>query len=269
MDRSGTSRALGRKRSARLLAVAGAALLAFLVSACGGGEEQNTVEPSAVSQEELTRLPDATTYGDLADAPLDPGAAPTGQVLHPKKDLVVYKAVNGEPFAKLPTRQMGSPTWVPVIATQGEWAQVLLPTRPNGASGWIHAGDSDVESARNNFVVNVNREAFELEITEDGKSLGKWTIGIGKEEHPTPKGRAYIIASIAETVNDYSPIVLPLSYHSDSHETFGGGPGTVGIHTWPDDSFVGQANSDGCIRVTQEALDELVKLPLGTIVNIV
>jgi lipoprotein-anchoring transpeptidase ErfK/SrfK len=43
----------------------------------------------------------------------------------------------------------------------------------------------------------------------------------------------------------------------------------VGIHTWPDNSFVGKATSDGCIRVTQEALDELVKLPLGTIVNII
>ncbi|MBK1785088.1 L,D-transpeptidase [Prauserella cavernicola] len=270
MDRSGTSPAHGRKRSTRLFALAGAALLALTVSACGGeAEEQAAVEPAAVSQEDLTKLPDATTFGTVEGAPSDPGGESTGRVVHPKKDLVVYKAVNGEPFAKLPTRQMGSPTWVPVVAEQGEWVQVLLPTRPNGASGWIHASDADLESAENTFAVNVDRENFEIEITENGESIGTWTIGIGTNEHPTPEGRAYIIASIEETVNDYSPIVLPLSYHSDSHETFGGGPGTVGIHTWPDDSFVGQANSDGCIRVTQEALDELVKLPLGTIVNIV
>ncbi|MEU6645054.1 L,D-transpeptidase [Saccharomonospora sp. NPDC046836] len=268
MDRRGTFRLRGRIRSARLVAAGSAALLALLVSGCSGSEEPQAVEPVAVSQEDLTTLPDATTFGDLAGAPLDPGAESTGKVLHPKQDLVVYKSVNGEPFAKLPSRQMGSPTWVPVIAEQEGWAQILLPSRPNGASGWVHTG-SEVETAQNDFVVTVNRDAFELEITENGQSLGKWTIGIGKAQYPTPKGRAYIIASIAETVNTYSPIVLPLSYHSDSHETFGGGPGTVGIHTWPDDSFVGQANSDGCIRVTKEALDELVKLPLGTIVNIV
>ncbi|TWE14489.1 L,D-transpeptidase-like protein [Prauserella muralis] len=258
----------------RLVAAASAALLALLVSACGGGGDEGTggagaVKPAAISQEDLTKLPDATTYGDLPGAPKDPGGDGTGTVLHPKQDLVVYSQVDGEPIAKLPTRQVGSPTWVPVIAEQGEWAQVLLPTRPNGASGWVHATDDAVESATNDYAVIVDRDAFRLEITKNGESLGSWTIGTGKPEHPTPKGRAYIIASIKETVNDYSPIVLPLSYHSDSHETFGGGPGTVGIHTWPDNSFVGKATSDGCIRVTQEALDQLVKLPLGTIVDIV
>ncbi|MFC4002574.1 L,D-transpeptidase [Prauserella oleivorans] len=271
MDRRGTSRPRGRTRSARLLAAVSVALFALLVSACGGGEggDQAAAGQAAVGKEQLAKLPEATTYGDLPDAPKDPGTEGTGKVLHPKKDLVVYKSVNGEPIAKLPRKQVNSPTWVPVIAEEGEWAQILLPTRPNGASGWIKATDDAVESAQNDFAVTVHRDDFSLEITENGKSIGEWTIGIGKDEHPTPKGRAYIIASIAETVNTYSPIVLPLSYHSDSHETFGGGPGTVGIHTWPDNSFVGKANSDGCIRVTQEALDELVKLPLGTIVNIV
>jgi hypothetical protein len=267
MDRRGLSRCGGGIRSAKLVAAASAALLALLVSACGGDE--TGVAPVAVSQEDLTRLPDATTYGTVPGAILDPGGTSTGTVLHPTKDLVVYREPGGDPIATLPTRQVGSPTWVPVIAEDGDWAQILLPTRPNGATGWVQTGGGAVESARNDFAVNVNREAFELEITENGEPIGKWTIGTGKPQYPTPKGRAYIIASIQETVNDYSPIVLPLSVHSDSHETFGGGPGTVGIHTWPDNSFVGKDTSDGCIRVTQEALDELVKLPLGTIVNII
>jgi lipoprotein-anchoring transpeptidase ErfK/SrfK len=125
-----------------------------------------------------------------------------------------------------------------------------------------------VETAQNDYVINVNRQAFSLELLKAGKSVGKWTIGTGKPEHATPQGRAYIMASIAETVNTYSPVVLPLSFHSDSLETFGGGPGTVGIHTWPNDSFVGKANSDGCIRVPTDALTRLTKVPLGTLVNI-
>jgi lipoprotein-anchoring transpeptidase ErfK/SrfK len=114
----------------------------------------------------------------------------------------------------------------------------------------------------------VNRQTFSLDLLQNGKSVGTWTIGTGKPEHQTPQGRAFVLASIEETVNTYSPIVLPLSYHSDSLETFGGGPGTVGIHTWPDNSFVGKANSDGCIRVPADALGRLAKVPLGTVVNI-
>ncbi|WP_199746665.1 L,D-transpeptidase family protein [Amycolatopsis sp. WAC 01416] len=251
-------------------------VLAMLpLSGCGttgdeGGGAAAPVAPPPSSPEVFASLPEANTFGQLNSAPADP--SPTlpagGEVLHPKADAVVYRAPGAEPIARLPETQIGSPTWVPVIARQGDWAQVLLPARPNGATGWLHATPETVESAHNDFRVNVDLAAFRLEILELGKPIGSWTIGTGKPEHPTPTGRAFILASIKESVNTYSPIVLPLSSHSDSHETFGGGPGTVGLHTWPDDSFVGKATSDGCIRVTREALDRLVELPLGTVVNI-
>ncbi|WP_414937887.1 L,D-transpeptidase family protein [Amycolatopsis sp. cmx-11-51] len=251
-------------------------VLAMLpLSGCGttggeGGGAAAPVAPPPSSPEMPAALPEANTFGRLDSAPADP--SPTlpanGEVLHPKADAVVYRAPGAEPIARLPETQIGSPTWVPVIARQGDWAQVLLPARPNGATGWLHATPETAESAHNDFQVNVDLAEFRLEILEAGKPTGSWTIGIGKPEHPTPTGRAFILASIKESVNTYSPIVLPLSSHSDSHETFGGGPGTVGMHTWPDDSFVGKATSDGCIRVTREALDRLVELPLGTVVHI-
>jgi lipoprotein-anchoring transpeptidase ErfK/SrfK len=254
----------------RLFAVVVASVLALLVAGCGGDSE-GAGGPSAVSKEERAALPEATTYGKVPAAPKDPkpGASTDGTVLHPKREMVVRDAVNGKPIAKLPVKQISSPTWVPVIARKGDWAQILLPSRPNGSTGWINTAGDAVESANNDYVVNVDRQAFSLEILKGDEQIGEWKVGIGEPKYPTPKGRAFIIASIKETVNDYSPIVLPLSAHSESHTTFGGGPGTVGIHTWPNNSFVGEANSDGCIRVTKEALDELAKLPLGTIVNIV
>ncbi|GAA5164959.1 MULTISPECIES: L,D-transpeptidase [Amycolatopsis] len=264
MQRSAVSRAR------KTFAVAGVAVLALLAGACSGNDSTQ-VAPVAVTQEDLTQLPEANTFGTVTGAPTDPQAAAgaaAGKVLHPKSDLVVYAGVGGKPIAKLPSIQMGSPTWVPVVAEQGEWAEVLLPTRPNASAGWVHVPEGAAETAQNDYAVQVDRASFRLQILENGKTTGSWTIGTGKPEHPTPAGRAYIIASIEETKNTYSPIVLPLSYHSDSLETFGGGPGTVGLHTWPNDSFVGKANSDGCIRVPQDALEQLVKLPLGTIVNI-
>jgi lipoprotein-anchoring transpeptidase ErfK/SrfK len=242
-----------------------------MVAGACSGDDSSGVKPVSVSQEELTQLPEANTFSAVNGAPTDPqlnAGAKAGKVIHPKSDTVVYANAGGNPIAKLPAIQMGSPTWVPVVAEQDGWAEVLLPTRPNASAGWLHVGSSEVETAQNDYAVTVDRTAFTLEILESGKSIGKWTIGTGKEAHPTPSGRAYIIASIEETKNTYSPIVLPLSYHSDSLETFGGGPGTVGLHTWPNDSYAGKANSDGCIRVPPAALDELVKLPLGTIIDI-
>jgi lipoprotein-anchoring transpeptidase ErfK/SrfK len=143
-----------------------------------------------------------------------------------------------------------------------------MPTRPNGSTGWVYVSGDAADKASNDNVVNVDLVAFQLEIIRSGQSVGRWTVGIGKPEFPTPKSHAFILASIKETVNTYSPIVLPLSVHSDAHTTFGGGPGTVGIHTWPSDGVLGKAGSDGCIRVPQQAMDRLVELPLGTIVNI-
>ncbi|GAB3480321.1 L,D-transpeptidase-like protein [Amycolatopsis cihanbeyliensis] len=252
----------------RLLAVGAIALLTLLASACGGEEVPGA--PQALSPEEIAALPEATTYGKVPNAPEDPepNAAVAGEVIHPEDELVVYAGAGGDPIARLPVKQVESPTWVPVIERQGDWAQILLPSRPNTSAGWVHVPEGSVESANNDYIVHVDLAAYQLRITKDDEQMGEWTVGIGKPEYPTPKGRAFIIASIAETENTYSPIVLPLSSHSESHETFGGGPGTVGIHTWPDDSFVGKANSDGCIRVPKEALDKLVELPLGTIVSI-
>jgi lipoprotein-anchoring transpeptidase ErfK/SrfK len=263
-----------RITSRRLFPAAGMTILILLTGACSGNVSPTVspvVAPTTVSQEELTRLPEADTFGTVSGAPTDPrlnGGAVAGKVFHPKQEMIVYASAGGNPVAKLPALQMGSPTWVPVVSERDGWAEILLPTRPNASAGWVREDSGTYETAQDDYAINVDRATFTLEIMRLGKSVGKWTIGTGKPAHPTPSGRAYIIASIAETKNTYSPVVLPLSYHSNSLETFGGGPGTVGLHTWPNDSFVGKASSDGCIRVPSDALEQLVRVPLGTIVNI-
>lgn len=113
-----------------------ALVLVLPLSGCGsadGGGAAAPAVPPPPSPEALAALPEATTFGDLATAPADPSPTiPTGgEVLHPKADAVIYRAPGAEAIARLPVTQVGSPTWVPVVARQGDWAQVLLPTRPN------------------------------------------------------------------------------------------------------------------------------------------
>lgn len=250
----------------RLLLVA--AVSAVAVTSCAGPPEPPArPTPVAVDVATFEALPEATTFARVDGLPADGDTSPTsGQVLRATKAVPVYDRPDGRPVARLPATQLGSPTWVPEIARRDDWSRVLLPNRPNRSSGWVFTGSGDFERAENDFLVTVDLASFRLEVTEKGRSRGTWTVGTGKPEYPTPAGRTYIMASLKETVTTFSPHILPLGAHSDSHETFGGGPGTVALHGWPDASPFGVASSDGCIRVPDDALDLLLTLPLATLV---
>ncbi|WP_246257468.1 L,D-transpeptidase [Amycolatopsis anabasis] len=230
--------------------------------------EQEAIIPARpVSDAELAALPSQTTFADMPAAPQDPapGEEPSGLVLHPRTTVPLYAAPGGPAIAGLPPRQFDADTWVPVIERQPGWDLVLLPGRPNGSSAWLFRTGSAVDEARTPYLLRLNRATFRLDVLRDGVVTHSWTVGIGKPHSPTPAGRAYILASIQDTHPTYSPLVLPLSVHSDTYLTYGGGPGTVGIHTWPTADVYGQQSSDGCIRVPGDALTLLSsEVPLGT-----
>lgn len=275
--RRSSVRALSQRLGAPLTAVVAIALVAG-IGGCGSNDApqhqaqvpHTPVPPPPISQNELVRLPESTTFTSLVTAPHDPApqAETDGTVLHPLRELVAYDVPGGKPVARLPTTEVGSPTWVPVVNRAGPWQQVLLPSRPNSSTGWVDAGADQAALAHSSHRVIVDRGRFLMTVTHNGQTVGEWTVGIGKPHFPTPPGRTFIMASIAETVSTYSPLILPLGWHSDSHETFGGGPGTVALHGWPDASPFGKASSDGCIRVPPDALQLLSTLPLGTMVFI-
>jgi len=68
-------------------------------------------------------------------------------VLHPTKIQVLYARPGGRPVATLPTTELMSPTWVPVIQSQAGWDRVLLPTRPNRSTGWLYLGHGGLPTA--------------------------------------------------------------------------------------------------------------------------
>ena len=51
--------------------------------------------------------------------------------------------------------------------------------------------------------------------------------------HATPTGRTFLLALLAPLHPTYSPLILPLGFHSNTLTPFGGGPGTVALHAWP------------------------------------
>ena len=228
-------------------------------------EKGRTMQKAAPPPLDLASLPAATTMTTLARAPIDPDPQQEteGDVVRPLRMLAVYAEPGERPFAKVPPRQFQE-TWLPVVDREGGWVKVLLPSRPNGASGWLR--ESRVETARSPYVVRVHLVSKTMDIVYEGSSIGTWPVAIGEPSTPTPPGRTFVLGSVIDTNQSYSPIILPLGSHSDTLDSYGGGPGTVALHGWPDDSVFGTAASHGCIRVPAEALDRLTQVPLGTLV---
>jgi len=258
-----------------LIAAAGAIVLTGIrgFSYQAGSGAAPVVAPVPVSAEELAKLTRATTYTTTpaASPDQDPFAATGGLVLHPLTAQVVYAGPGQKPVAVLPATQLDGPTWVPVVQSSPGWDRVLLPSRPNRATGWIYTGEtasSGVTIRRSAYVIRIQVGARKLSVDDNGASVGTWTVAVGAPGTPTPTGRTFLLALLAPPSPTYSPLILPLGAHSNVFSTFGGGPGTVGLHGWPDPSVFGRAVSNGCVRVPATALRVLSRIPLGTLVLI-
>jgi hypothetical protein len=229
------------------------------------------VLPMRISAAQIARLPLATTYGRLPGAPRDPDpfAPEGGIVVHSTVGRVVYARPGGPPVAVLPTSELGSPTWVPVVQSQLGWDRILLPTRPNRSTGWIYLSGGGLQTADTAYRIEINLAAFRLTIFDAGRRLGSWAVAVGAAATPTPTGRTFLLASLAPAHPAYSPLILPLGAHSNTLSTYGGGPGTVGLHGWPDSSVFGHATTHGCVRVPAAALRVLSDIPLGSPVVII
>ena len=250
-----------------LALVAGAAVGATISGNSGAAQ---FVQPVKVSAAELAKLPRATTFTTVPSAPRDPApfTVSSGLVVRPLTPQVVYAGPGKPPIAVLPATEIGGPTWVPVVQGGPGWERVLLLSRPNRATGWIYTAGAHatlLDTRRSSYLVRIYVAARKLSVFLSGRSLGAWTVAVGERGTPTPIGRTFIMALLAPTGPTYSPLILPLGFHSNTLTTFGGGPGTVGIHSWPNPSVFGRAVSHGCVRVPKAALTILSHAPLGSL----
>ncbi|SFB44669.1 L,D-transpeptidase catalytic domain [Nocardioides alpinus] len=245
-----------------VVVIALAALLATALTSCGADEKDKRSRSAPV---DLATLVASTTHAKLPRAPKDahPLEATDGDVVHPRRVLAVYAAPGRRPFAKVTPQQMND-TWLPVIDQRRGWTQVLLPSRPNGSTGWLRT--AQLEQRQTPYLVRVHLGSRQLELVRDGDVIGTWSVAVGAPETPTPTGRTFLLGSVVDTNQGYSPLILPLGSHSDTLDSYGGGPGTVALHGWPDASVFGQAISHGCVRVPADALEQLRLVPLGSLV---
>jgi lipoprotein-anchoring transpeptidase ErfK/SrfK len=169
----------------------------------------------------------------------------------------------------VPATWYGRPSVLPVIATKPGWIQVRLAQRPNGTTSWLP--DTDVKLAKTTYQIVVQTGTNRLSLYDHGKLVFSAPAGVGAKSDPTPAG-AYFVAfdePPPQPNPGYGPFIMVTSAHSTSITDWdGSGDAVIGIHgPLGDDKEIGTAGaklSHGCIRLHDQVLQELAKVPPGT-----
>jgi lipoprotein-anchoring transpeptidase ErfK/SrfK len=110
--------------------------------------------------------------------------------------------------------------------------------------------------------IEVSTAQRTLTLVRAGRAVQTVSVVVGKLSTPTPVGLFSIVWAIRWDPNDFlGSWVLELTAHSDVLMQFDGGDGTVGIHGRGGASLLdplGSAASHGCIRLANDAIDQLV-----------
>jgi lipoprotein-anchoring transpeptidase ErfK/SrfK len=160
-------------------------------------------------------------------------------------------------------------TSVPVLTKRPGWLRVLLPGRPNGHAAWIRASTARLWSTPWRIIIRTtSRRLFVL---RNNRIVRSFPVVIGKPSTPTPRGRFFVEEALRLPRGSAgSPVAYALSARSNVFQEFDGGPGQIAIHgTYGIGGTPGTAESHGCIRMTTDALDWMIRrLGTGTPVDI-
>jgi L,D-transpeptidase catalytic domain len=177
----------------------------------------------------------------------------------------------GEPAyafdARNPNRLGGrrSPLLIDGRAERGgkRWVKVLLPIRPNGASGWAKVSDVRLKPVFERIVVDLSARALRHYVRED--LVDRFRVGIGTPQYPTGQGRFYVWQRVAfaDASGPYGIFALGLSGFSPVLSEWPG-EGRMAIHGTADPSDRGRDVSHGCVRVYNADMRALTRVRLGT-----
>lgn len=251
-------------RLRRALAAA-LALSITVLSACGG------------DRPELAEEPDPTTTTTVAETTTTTAPSTAAEVATAKELRIdVYPSVDAEaPDREIVSGVDTSVDTIPIVflvkSQEAERAEVYLPVRPNGSTGWVDL--DDVTLSRVEHRIEVELTGKRIRVYSGEEVLIDEPVGVGRSDRPTPGGIYYLKELLQPPSPDgpYGLYAYGLSGFSNVLESFNGGPGVIGIHGTNDPSSIGSDVSSGCIRLNNDVIDRMVNeigLPLGTPVEI-
>ena len=141
--------------------------------------------------------------------------------------------------------------------------QAFVFDSPNGAAVWARQVDLRLVRRYDQLMVDLSKRT--LEHYHDGELIDRFRVGIGRPEYPTALGTFYVWQKVNfdEWYGPYGIYALGLSGFSPVLLDWPGG-GRMAIHGTGDPSDRGREVSHGCIRVYNEGMKLLRRIPLGT-----
>jgi hypothetical protein len=148
------------------------------------------------------------------------------------------------------------------------WYRAKLPMKPNGVAGWIRASAISVVKVRTRIVVDLSQRRVTL--LRGGRPVVSSRAAIGAPATPTPRGSFYVNQRLVpeDPGGPFGPGAIGISAFSEVLTGWTQG-GPVAIHGTNQPWLIGQAVSNGCIRLPNAKLRRIFALAVaGTPVEI-
>jgi lipoprotein-anchoring transpeptidase ErfK/SrfK len=236
--------------------------LPLLLAACGGSAQRT----ASVKAEHVARC--APGYRSLVSPKLAWAAIARGRA-------TAYRAPGGRRLAAFgPLNVNRYPTVFGIVGKlvrrdcRVAWLKAELPIKPNGATGWIRTQDVELAAVRTRILVDLS--ARRVTLFRAGRTVLSSRAAVGAPATPTPTGRYYVNQRLVpvERNGPFGPGAIGISAFSEVLTGWAQG-GPVAIHGTNAPWLIGQAVSNGCIRLPNAALRKFFRLALaGTPVEI-
>ncbi|HEV8687227.1 MAG TPA: L,D-transpeptidase [Gaiellaceae bacterium] len=162
----------------------------------------------------------------------------------------------------------GVPTVFSVIGARVDercratWYRVRMPRRPNGSVAWVRARDVTTAVVRTRVLVDLS--ARRVTLYRDGRKVLSATAAVGAPGTPTPVGAFYVDQRLlaSDPSGPYGPGAIGIAAYSDVLTGWAQG-GPIAIHGTNRPDLLGEAISNGCVRVRNDALRRLFRATLA------
>ncbi len=239
------------------------AVLTVLLAGCGGESAMKT-QPAPPATTATT----ATTIACTAE--VEPyGSDELAYGAGALRDLRIYNRPDGRPGERFEkTNLNGVPTVFGVVARRVEenckpsWYRVRLPRRPNGRLGWVRAADVQVGEVRTRILVDLSERRVTL--YRSGKRVLTTRAAVGSTSTPTPTGTFYVDQRLYSNDPDgpFGPSAVGIAAYSEVLTGWTQG-GPIAIHGTNRPDLIGQAVSNGCVRVRNEVVKRIFDATLA------
>ena len=230
-------------------------LLASAVAGCGGDSAASTDSDVAAAKKAVPTC--------IAGSTRPVGSARRSYAAVVQERAQAYRKPGSTRFASFgPENVNGVPTVFAVLAKRVDracvvqWYRVQLPLKPNGSTGWVRA--SEVALAPVTTRIEVDLSERRVTLFDHGRRVLSATAAIGAPQTPTPTGRYYVNQRLvpADASGPFGPGAIGISAFSNVLTGWTQG-GPIAIHGTNRPDLLGQAVSNGCIRVRNDLLRRL------------